>query len=424
VIAGRGFGSKEAVDILWDAETLNRIRTSSVGSFRVRITVPLSAGPGDHLISAVGESSGSSAQQSFAVHTDWTKFHFDLESTGNNRFENVVSPANVANLDIKWAASFGHAGISSPAIAGGKIFVGAPGPGLAEADIWAMDGSTGDVIWEQTTEGLVTSAPTVWGGDVFVGTLYDHTIRAYDATTGVLQWAFTGAGAMNSPVVAGGRLYVTANSGIVYALDPRTGSELWEATTGPGILARTVAVSSGVVFVGSESAVADPTFFAFDAITGATRWSAKLNQIASSAAVSNGVVYVGSEDHNLYALDSGTGATRWNATTGDGVDSSPAVANGVVYAGSLDGNLYAFDALTGAVRWKVFVGGDGGEPIVANGVVYVASGDDTVYGLEASSGDVLWSYRAGTFEEAGAIADGVLYMASFDGNLYSFSVPS
>jgi outer membrane protein assembly factor BamB len=55
------------------------------------------------------------------------------------------------------------------------------------------------------------------------------------------------------------------------------------------------------------------------------------------------VVYVGSEDGKLYAFNAITGATLWTATTGAAVDSSPAVANGVVYVGSYDNKLYAFE---------------------------------------------------------------------------------
>ena len=422
-VSGRHFQPLEGVTIDFDTLLVASVTASGAGGIRVRIKVPSTALPGAHVVMATGLQSGESGSAPFLVRTDWTKFHFDPAATGANLFENVVGRANAGRLGVKWAAAFGQYVNSSPAIASGRVFIGTPGPGLAEADIWALDASTGSVLWKQVTEGLFTSSPTVWGGSLFVGTLYDHMVRAFDAATGALQWAFTGAGAMNSPVVIDGRLYVAANSGIVYSLDPKTGAELWEASTGPGILAETVAISNGLVLVGSESAVSDPTFFAFDATTGATRWSVTLNQIAASATVANGVVYVGSEDHNLYALDADTGVTRWIASTGDGVDSSPAVASGEVYAGSLDGNLYAFDALSGSVRWKVSLGGHGGEPIVANGVVYVAAATPTTYALDAKTGAVLWSFTAGDqFGDAEAISDGVLYAGSFDGNLYAFDL--
>jgi outer membrane protein assembly factor BamB len=49
--------------------------------------------------------------------------------------------------------------------------------------------------------------------------------------------------------------------------------------------------------------------------------------VESSPAVADGVVYVGSDDTNLYAFDATTGALRWSTATANTVQSSPAVAN-------------------------------------------------------------------------------------------------
>jgi hypothetical protein len=44
--------------------------------------------------------------------------------SGVNRSENVLSPANVANLDVDWSAATGNVIESSPAVANGVVYVG------------------------------------------------------------------------------------------------------------------------------------------------------------------------------------------------------------------------------------------------------------------------------------------------------------
>jgi succinyl-CoA synthetase beta subunit len=85
--------------------------------------------------------------------------------------------------------------------------------------------------------------------------------------------------------------------------------------------------------------------YALNAKTGVELWSYPTGgDIDSSPAVVNGVAYVGSDDKNVYALNASTGAKLWSYRTGGKVYSSPAVANGVVYVGSKDGKVYALDA--------------------------------------------------------------------------------
>jgi outer membrane protein assembly factor BamB len=422
-VSGRGFQASESVEIDFDARMIGSASTSGTGSFLAKVVIPKSAVPGAHSVIAIGLSSGSTASASFTVRTDWTKFRFDAAGTGRNPYENVLSRGNVTGLTLQWSQQVGRV-VSAPAVVGGTVYIGVLGTGPAEADVLALDAETGIILWKQVTEGLVTSDPTVWNGLVFVGTLYDHTIRAFDASTGNLLWSFVGAGAMNSPVIWRGRLYVAANSGIVYALDPLTGAELWEKTVSIlGISANSVAVAAGLLYTGAN----DKYLYALNADSGDIIWSSLTGlQISSSPTVDGGAVYVGSTDHNLYAFDSTNGVLKWLATTGGNVDSSPAVSDDLVYVESADGKIYAFDTATGETKWTVDTHAEGtfASPVVANGVVYVGAGDSRVYAINSQTGRVLWTYQAGAiFNDAAAVADGVLRVGSFDDNLYAFALP-
>ena len=108
-------------------------------------------------------------------------------------------------------------------------------------------------------------------------------------------------------------------------------------------------VADGVAYVGSQ----DRHLYAVDVRTGREMWTFKADDWVRSPGVSRGVVYVGSHDGTLYALRAKSGREEWEFQTGAAITSSPAVSDGVVYVGSEDGSLYALDAASGKKRCGV-----------------------------------------------------------------------
>jgi outer membrane protein assembly factor BamB len=201
----------------------------------------------------------------------------------------------------------------------------------------------------------VFSSPAVAGGVVFVGSA-DKAVYALDVVSGAYLWGYTtGNDVWSSPAVAGGVVFVGSIDGNVYALNASTGAYIWNYTTGwsystgwnytsGGPVYSSPAIAGGVVFVSSD----DGNVYALNASTATLIWrySTTGSLVDSSPAVAGGVVFVGSDDKVVYALDVSSGAYLWGYTTGNDVWSSPAVAGGIVYAGSLDGKVYAFGVFT------------------------------------------------------------------------------
>jgi outer membrane protein assembly factor BamB len=240
----------------------------------------------------------------------------------------------------RWAYTTGGLVDSSPAVAGGTVYVGSD-----DNNVYALDAATGDVRWTYTTGDQVDSSPAVAGGTVYVGS-NDHKVYALDATTGHIRWTYTtgdaisGQFGLSAPAVVDGTVYIGSNDNNVYALDAATGHVRWTYTTGNSVETKP-AVVDGTVYIGSL----DNNVYALDAATGHIRWTYTTGKsIYSSPAVASGTVYVGSDDHKVYALNTATGHIRRTYTTGDSVDSSPAVASGTVYIGSWDTGLYALKA--------------------------------------------------------------------------------
>ena len=104
--------------------------------------------------------------------------------------------------------------------------------------VYALDASTGDLIWSYETGNEVLSSPEVSGGVVYVGS-EDNRVYALDASTGELIWSYeTGDRVLSSPEVSGGVVYVGSDDARLYALDasPNTTTFLTEAQKDPADL--------------------------------------------------------------------------------------------------------------------------------------------------------------------------------------------
>ena len=461
-VSGAGFGASEAVDLYFDTSDEVLTTTNATGNFGpIAVQVPASALPGTHWITAKTEGApGPAAQAAFTVRTDWAQFRFANRHKGYNPYENVLNPSTVPGLDIDWTAPVRSHVYSSPAVAGGVVYVGS-----ADRDLFAFPAScAGDAtctpLWHSSSSGggstEVSSSPAVANGIVYIGST-DSNLYAFPASCGTGDatctplWHATAAGQIHSsPAVANGVVYVGSDDGNLYAFPASCGTgdhsctPLWHATTA-GAIHSSPAVANGVVYVGSD----DQSVYAFPASCGTgdpsctPLWHATIGgRIRSAPAVANGVMYVASTDGDLYAFPArcGTGnascTPRWHAVTGHAVESSPAVANGVVYIGSDDRNLYAFPASCGigdatcAPLWHATTAGlIRSSPAVANGVVYVGSDDGNLYAFPAScgTGDAncapLWQgTTGGSIRSSPAVANGVVYVGSGDDNLYAFDL--
>src|SRR5438874_1751793 len=176
------------------------------------------------------------------VAPSWPQFRFDSAHSGASPSENTITTANVANLAQAWAAETGEQVRSSPAVAGGVVYVGSN-----DDKLYAFDAATGARLWTATTGGDVQSSPAGAGGVVYVGS-FDNKLLAFDAagTTGCsgtpktctpLWSGSTGDHIFSSPAVAGGVVYVGSFDRKLYAFDaagttgcsgtPKTCAPLW-----------------------------------------------------------------------------------------------------------------------------------------------------------------------------------------------------
>ena len=184
-VSGTGYGANAAVDIYFDTIDVCLVIATGAGDISCGIKVPREAQPHAHWISAVERGTNTGAQKPFTVRTNWAQFHGrDARHTGFNPFENTITPANVSQLDIFWEAVTGGTGtFSTPAVAGGNVYIG----GL-DGNLYAFRTTTGTPVpgFPKTLGGsVVFSSPALSRGNVYVGTaLPDGKLYAFRASTG------------------------------------------------------------------------------------------------------------------------------------------------------------------------------------------------------------------------------------------------
>ncbi len=363
-VSGANFPISTAVDIYFDLTDVALAVTSSTGAFSgINVQVPTTAAPGTHWVTGVARgTSGSSAQASFTVQTNWNQFHYSSLHKGRNPYENVLNGINVASIDVDWTFTTAGALTSSPAVSAGTVYVGS-----ADDYLYAINATTGALVWKfKTGNSIVDSSPAVANNTVYIGST-DNSVYAVNATTGVQVWKFaTSNTVLSSPAVAGGVVYVGSYDNSLYAINATSGAQVWKFAT-------------------------HGNFYAVNAKTGLQAWKfagTTGTLFESSPAVSGGIVYVGSDAGFLYALNGHNGTLIWDIVAATpAVTGSPTIANGLQYV-SIGSNAYAVQqVVTPNVLWAGTTGGViTGTPTVANGVVYVASQDFNLYAYDLTGG--------------------------------------
>jgi outer membrane protein assembly factor BamB/predicted phosphodiesterase len=238
----------------------------------------------------------------------------------------------------------------------------------------------------------------------------------------------------NSDVGAGTAPYknlviATNTTGLIYALDTKTGKQKWAYRTN-GKIYSTPAVAKGLVVVGSS----DNNIYCLNASSGKLIWKFTAQKpVLGSPLIEKGVVYIGASDGHFRALNLKNGKLLWDFDQVNSfVVTKPLLYQGKVYFGSWGNDFYALDAATGALAWKWNNGSSNRMfspaacyPVAANGRIFIVAPDRYMTSLDAANGQVVWreQMKEGRVRESmGLSADGALvYVKTMDGQLFGVS---
>ena len=224
--------------------------------------------------------------------------------------------------------------------------------------------------------------------------------------------------------IAGGRVFVGDDAGVVHALELSTGKELWTFKT-QGSIEATPLVLDGVVFIGSS----DAFLYALDAATGAQKWKYetgdKILGGANHAKSPDGNgewLLIGSYDSNLHCIDAATGKAVWTHPTDNYINGTPALLpTGEVLFGGCDANIHVLALADGKelrqIESDAYIASS---VAVADGIGYVGNYGNIVLAIDAKAGSVLWKYRDRNFPyfSSAAVTDDRVFLGCRDKRLH------
>lgn len=171
-------------------------------------------------------------------------------------------------------------------------------------DYYFLDAHTKELKWK--FDAVVASA--IADGYIVIA-CDDMVVYCADLKTGAMKWKYAAdSQVMQSPIIVDGVVYFASYSlqkAYVYAVDIKTGKELWKIN--PKNWTGVPVVADGVVCFRDKEGVR-----AVDAKTGADKWTypAKVLDLK----IHGGLVYIPWANGDLYVVDSQSGDLKWEAT--------------------------------------------------------------------------------------------------------------
>ena len=376
-----------------------------------------------------------------------TTFPWPMHLYNERHMGFTQSPAPTSN-SILWWNSTGVPAYGSPAVAEGKVFVGAKTP-LGDY-MFAFYQNNGTLAWRTKTianvnqgEGL-SSSPAysngylVYGGDRIYCVWANNGTIKWTVPTGNLNW---GDG---TPTIADGKVFIGGSDRRLYHIDLETGVVLWTfqtlATGGSNYgLYAAPAVYNGYVYIPAcdgwiyriEINQPGPVATASHSLfTGFAMYGAPV--------IFDGKVYIGngytvlSTARRFYALDVNDLSVVWEFYPGSATSflGGSAIAYDKLFVGSVDGNLYVLDPYgsggTTTVIWQYGIGSTWSSPAISSGQIFIGSKSDSVYAFDVNqtgSPAPAWTYNTGgNVDSSPAISDGRLYIGTHGGGgrIYAF----
>jgi polyvinyl alcohol dehydrogenase (cytochrome) len=397
---------------------------------------------------------------------DWPFYGHDLANTRDGGSDGP-SLTQAPFLEPVWDFESTNGDFVGTPLESGGTVIGLSGGG----SVYALDASTGKLLWQRDLGQPADSTPAIADGMVFVPlvTVSSPSIVALSLATGATVWSTVvdtqnGSTVFGSPVVWNGTVYMGISGqngdpalaslrGAVVAVNEFTGARDWESFMVPSgfngaAVWSTPAIdtATGHLFVGTGNAYVAPaagttdSMVELDATTGAmlNSWQETAGDVFSPNSLSGQdfdfgssanlittstgqqLVGQGSKSGTYWALDRSSMTPVWHQNVGPG-----SAVGGIIGSTAYDGKQvygpitpageqWALSADSGSVAWA---SSDGDElhwspTSVANGVVYTPGQDGVLTLRDAATGATVGKVPLPGMTYGGvAIAGGYVFAA-------------
>ena len=289
----------------------------------------------------------------------------------------------------------------------------ARGAGVSYNGVYALDRTTGKLLWHFGTMGATMPTPAIADNRLFIDT-GSGDIYAINAQTGHQIWVKRAGGIanMSDPAIYHGHVYVALSVvPYLYCLSAENGHIVWKASirratkTGLGdvspAVAHGVAVMDAVAVVPSHGGRTTMTTIvrAYNAEDGRVLWTHTMGLGPKPPAFKGGVpmihgnaVYVGTPVDNIYqAYDLHSGKVLWTwhipKAGAAGAGRGPATySHGKLFI-STGPRLFVLNAHTGRLIGQKYLGGRFGivNPVIVGGTIYLDNSWDWIMAVPVST---------------------------------------
>lgn len=272
--------------------------------------------------------------------------------------DHILYAINAKSGIEKWRYEAGDMIISSPAVSDDLVYFGSYDGNLYALNAntgkekWKYKTQGLDMPFNTTASpehevlGAISSSPAISNGVVYFGS-WDGYLYALEANTGIEIWKFYAGDSLGTtPAISNGIIYFGDDEGYFYAID-NTGHLKWKFETQDSALVSSATVSKGVVYFTSSfdgpeyKPRNDYYLYAVEAKSGKELWKSKLSATVYWLTISNSVLYFGDKDGVVFALDAEIGKELWTFKADNAISSEIVIAEGRIFFCTDDGYLYA-----------------------------------------------------------------------------------
>lgn len=269
------------------------------------------------------------------------------------------------------------------------------------------------------------------GGALAQGTVFSHPAtasRLYGERREIWKTATEGIG--SHPVTDGETIYFGSDSGVVYAIDPGSGTPVWtQALDSPIVRQGTVMGESSLGAVAEDGKV-----FSIDPRSGEVQWVKSIGGTPLSVSEGGDAAIILSADNSISKIALSDGAVKWQVE--EALPDSSESALEAIEAGNshvavtAEDQSACFDLSTGHRRWTK---DDGVGNWGVNGIpmddshIFVPQATGIVTKRDAQSGAAIWQKEisgmndtAGALHTATGASNGLIFVAG-NGRVFALS---
>lgn len=229
----------------------------------------------------------------------------------------------------------------SPVVTQGLVIFGAQ-------QIYALNETNGNLVWNTTMASeLSHSFGIAISGNKIVASSLNFNVYAFDVPTGQKLWNYTTGSYIESvPTIYNGNVYVGSTDNYTYCLNLADGALKWKTQYGFSAYWKFGGggwnhdgAADGMIFTAGP----DGNEIALNATNGDIIWTFQRGNASwTGTDIVGGVAYFGSWNGKIYAVDQFNGTKIWDFQTNGTLNGDPAIVDGLlIWGSSHDGNLYA-----------------------------------------------------------------------------------